>query len=298
MSESNFDKTCSIEKLHLALDLLISYLGNIKNKMAFAKMTLDFPHIIHYYDEARRQKWVVPILYSDEAMLGIDKPSGLPVIPERWHPEWPCVQSILHDRLDEKPMIVHRIDAGTSGVMIFARTAESHKNLSEQFSNHEVEKTYFAIVSGEIVGDEQMIEMPIDQHPSRDHRMMISKNGKPALTELRVVERFRGFTLVEARPKTGRQHQIRVHLQAIGHPLIVDPVYGSQDAFFLSAIKSRMHFKKDEEERPLLNRLSLHAASLRFRHPRTGEECVVAVDAPKDFQAVVKALRKYTALKP
>lgn len=262
------------------------------------KINLNSHPVIHYYDEARRQKWVVPIIYSDDTVFGIDKPSGLPVIPERWHPEWPCAQSILFDRLGEKPMIVHRIDARTSGVVIFARDAESHKNLSEQFSNHEIEKVYYAIVSGEIAADEQMIEMPIDQHPSHDHRMMISKNGKPALTGLRVVERFRGFTFVEARPKTGRQHQIRVHLQAIGHPLIVDPIYGSQDAFFLSAIKSRMHFKKDEEVRPLLNRLSLHAASLRLRHPRTGEECVVAVDAPKDFQAVVKALRKYAALKP
>ncbi len=262
-----------------------------------AKIILNIDQVIHYYDEARRQKWVVPILHSDDAVFGIDKPSGLPVIPERWHPEWPCAQSILQDRLEEKPMVVHRIDAGTSGVVIFARTAESHKNLSEQFSNHEVEKNYFAIVSGEIRADEQMIELPIDQHPSRDHKMMISKNGKPALTELRVVERFRGFTLVEARPKTGRQHQIRVHLQAIGHPLIVDAVYGSQEAFFLSAIKSRMHFKRDEEVRPLLNRLSLHAASLRFRHPRTDESCVVAAEAPKDFLAVVKALRKYATLK-
>lgn len=190
-------------------------------------------------------------------------------------------------------MIVHRIDAGTSGVVIFARHAESHKNLSGQFSNHEVEKIYFALVSGEICADEQMIDLPIDRHPSRDHRMIISKNGKPALTKLHVVERFRGFTLVEARPETGRQHQIRVHVQAIGHPLMVDPVYGSHDAFFLSSIKSRMHFRKGEAERPLINRLSLHAASLRLRHPRTGEECVVATEASKDFQAVVKALRKY-----
>lgn len=253
--------------------------------------------MIHFYDPGRQRKWAISILHQDEALIGIDKPSGVPVIPERWRPEWPCLQSILHERRGEKPFVVHRIDAATSGVVVMARTAEAHKMLSEQFAKHEVEKVYVAIVRGEIAADEQAIELPVAPHASRAGEMMIAKNGKPAMTRLRVVERFCGYTLIEARPSTGRQHQIRVHLQAISHPLIVDPIYGRQEAFYLSSLKPHLRVAKDEEQRALISRLTLHAASVRFRHPNSGAALLISAALPKDFLAALKSLRKYAPIR-
>ena len=167
------------------------------------------PEAVHFYDTGRQQKWAIPILYQDESMLSIDKPSGLPVIPERWHPS---------GRLEDW-----------------------------QAGHHEV----------------------------------------------RVLERFHGYTAVETRPATGRQHQIRVHLQAIGHPLVVDSLHGRNEAFYLSSLKTRMRFTNDEEERTLISRLSLHASSLRFRHPAPGESTIITATLPKDLLALLKALREY-----
>lgn len=263
--------------------------GTTKDQQTVTKSTAG----IHYYDNARHEKWRIPILYDDAALIAFNKPSGLPVIPERWHPEWPCLRSIATERLDIPLYVVHRIDASTSGLVLFAKTAATHRELCRQFAQHQVEKTYLALVKGEVAEDALTIQRSIAGHPNRPGVMTVSRSGKAALTSIRVLERFRGFTFLEVLPQTGRQHQIRVHLQAIGHPLLVDPIYGQSEAFFLSAIKAVFHLKEGEKEQPLIRRLTLHAAALRFQHPERKEQMTIMAPESKDFQAVLRNLRKY-----
>jgi RluA family pseudouridine synthase len=250
---------------------------------------------LHFYDSARREKWRIPLLYDDETAVAFNKPAGLPVIPERWHPDWPCLRSIATARLNQPIFVVHRLDAGTSGLVLLAKTASTHRELCRQFAQHQVEKTYLALVKGEVIEEALTIQRPIAPNPQRLGAMMIARHGKPAVTAIRVLERFRGFTLIEAQPQTGRQHQIRVHLQAIGHPLLVDPVYSHAEAFFLSSIKTGFHLKEGETEQPLIRRLTLHASSLRFYHPERKELIALVAPEAKDFQAAVRNLRKYAA---
>lgn len=250
---------------------------------------------IKYYDGPREQKWQIPILYEDETLIAFNKPSGLPVIPERWHPEWPCLRSIAIERLNIPLLVVHRLDAGTSGLILFAKTEAAHRELCRQFAQHQVEKIYLALVQGEVSDEQFTIERPIAANPRRSGVMMIARHGKPSTTTIRVLEKFRGASLVEAKPQTGRQHQIRVHLQASGHPLLVDPIYGQNEAFFLSAIKSQFHLKKGETEQPLIQRLTLHASALRFHHSERQELITLVAPEAKDFNIVVKNLRKYAA---
>jgi len=250
---------------------------------------------LHYYDRARQEKWRIPLLYHDESLIACNKPSGLPVIPERWHPEWPCLRGIATERLNIPILVVHRLDAGTSGLILFAKNEAAHRELCRQFAQHQVEKTYLALVKGEVSEDHFTIERAIAANPQRPGVMKIARDGKPSATMVRVLERFRGVTLVAAQPQTGRQHQIRVHLQAVGHPLLVDPIYGQNDAFFLSAIKNEFHLKKGETEQPLIQRLTLHASSVRFHHPERQEAMTLTAPEAKDFNTVAKNLRKYAA---
>lgn len=250
---------------------------------------------LHFYDSARQEKWRLPIVFQDDLLVAFNKPSGLPVIPERWHPDWPCLRTIAAARLQMPIFVVHRLDAGTSGLVLFAKTATAHRELCRQFARHQVEKTYVALVKGEMNEEAITIQRPLAPNPRRPGTMMIAHHGKPAVTTVRVLERFRGITLVEARPQTGRQHQIRVHLQSLGHPLLVDPIYSQTEAFFLSALKTNFRLKEGEKEHPLIRRLTLHASSLRFQHPEKEETMTLVAPAPKDLQAVLKNLRKYAA---
>ncbi|NUO80990.1 RluA family pseudouridine synthase [candidate division KSB1 bacterium] len=247
------------------------------------------------FDKARQQKWRIEILFEDDALLVLHKPAGLPVIPERYHPEWPCLQSIANEQLGTRVFAVHRIDLETSGVLLFAKNAEAHRELCRQFAAHEAEKIYWALVRGEVASDEQTIDLPLSPHPKKPGVTIVNKQGKPARTHCRVLERFRGFTWVELKPQTGRQHQIRVHLKALGHPLLVDSLYANTEAFFLSTLKSSYHKKEGEAEPSLIRRLTLHAQQLGIFHPTTKERMTFTAEAPKDFNAALKHLRKYAA---
>jgi len=249
----------------------------------------------------QHKKLRVTILHEDEHLLVIDKPAGVPVIADRWDLLMPNLRDLLNKRYG-KPAepdapgvwVVHRIDADTSGVMLFARSAEMHRALNEMFMERRVQKTYEAIVTGAPATTAGEIDLPLRPHSGRKHYMRVSKKGQPALTRYEVIETFRHYSLLSVSPVTGRRHQIRAHLRAIGCPLIVDPLYGNSRAFDLSMVKPG-YIKKNEPENEhhLISRLTLHARSIRFRHPFTDEDLLFEAREPKDFQAVLRALRKW-----
>ncbi len=234
------------------------------------------------------------IVFTDEDFVVVNKPSGLLSIPDRFRKHL----LNLHDLLSQKFAKVHpvnRLDRDTSGLVVFARNSEANVDLSERFSRQEPQKTYLALVKGEIPNENGVIDAPIGEHPDQPGLMRIDrKQGKPAVTEYRVIERFKGLTLIEARPRTGRQHQIRVHLAHIGHPLAVDSDYGGAGSIMLSSFKKSYKSGK-EGETPLLGRLSLHSWKLKFHHLRRQEDLELTAPLPRDFEVTLKQLRKYAA---
>lgn len=231
------------------------------------------------------------IVYDDDIVV-VNKSSGVLSIPDRFDKTIPNLRVLLEEKFG-RIWVVHRLDKETSGIMVFARNPESHKNLNQQFESQEVNKIYHAVVSGWILQDEFEIDIPLLTDPSNPSRTIPSARGKEALTLVRVLERFSIATLIECKLVTGRHHQIRVHCSAIGNPLLVDEIYGNNEAFFLSHIKRRYNLKKGEEEKPIISRLTLHSYSLEFRHPRTEELLSFTASYPKDFLALLSILRKY-----
>lgn len=234
------------------------------------------------------------ILFEDDSIVIVNKAPGVLSIPDRFEPDRPNLKSFLESRY-ESILVVHRLDRETSGVICFARTPEAHRDLSQQFEERSVRKFYLALVDGIPAPPEGQIDAGIARHPTQAGKMIASTKGKEALTLYRVIETFRHFALVEAEIKTGRTHQVRVHFQSIGHPLAVDPLYGRRSGFLLSEIKGKDYRqgKFQDEERPLMARTSLHSLRLTLRHPVTGREQSFEAPLPKDFEAVVKQLRKW-----
>jgi 23S rRNA pseudouridine955/2504/2580 synthase/23S rRNA pseudouridine1911/1915/1917 synthase len=235
------------------------------------------------------------ILHEDEHLIVVAKPAGLLTIPDRFGNKNSL--SAMLERKYGKVFIVHRLDRETSGVLCFGRHEAAHRHLSLQMERHTADKFYFALLDGILHHDEGEIDKPIGEHPSLPGKMMVTNAGKPSLTFYRAIERFQRFTLAEALIKTGRTHQIRVHFQSIGYPLAVDALYGRRDKIFLSEIKGRGYKsgKFTEEQRPLMERTSLHAARLRIEHPATGETMEFAAPLPRDFAALLSQLRKWGA---
>jgi 23S rRNA pseudouridine955/2504/2580 synthase/23S rRNA pseudouridine1911/1915/1917 synthase len=234
------------------------------------------------------------ILSEDNDIVVVNKPSGLLSIPDRFKKDEPNIRRILEEKYG-KIFVVHRLDKDTSGVMVFARHADSHRNLSMQFEHHSIDKRYLAIMAGVMTKDDVDIDIPLMPNPRVPGTMMPSARGKASHTSVHVLERFRVATYVECQLKTGRQHQLRVHCAAIGFPLLVDATYGRSSEFRLSQIKRRYRLQKDVEEQPIMSRTTLHAHSLSFTHPGSGEACTFVADPPKDFKALLTVLRKYSA---
>jgi RluA family pseudouridine synthase len=233
------------------------------------------------------------ILYQDEYQLVVNKPSGLLSVPDRYDAGKPNLMDWLRERYTDI-IKVHRIDKDTSGVICYARTTEAHRHLSLQFENHEIEKSYLALVDGQLTPTEGTIDRPIIPNPSRPGRMMTAGKGKNAITHYRVLETFQQFSWVEVTIETGRTHQIRVHLQYRGHALAVDEFYGTRNALALSEIKGRRYrLGKDQEERPLLRRLSLHAHRLGFIPYGKTEKQIFEAPLPKDLAVSLKQLQKW-----
>lgn len=236
------------------------------------------------------------ILFEDEHIIVVNKTAGVLTIPDRFGNKDSLLSAL--ERRYGVVFVVHRLDRETSGLLCFARHESAHRHLSMQFEKHSADKFYLAITEGTVHQEEGAIDKPIGEHPTVAGKMTIAMSGKASLTFYRVLERFKRFTLVETLIKTGRTHQIRVHLQSIGYPLAVDPLYGKRSAFFLSEIKGKSYKsgKFSEEERPLMERCTLHSARLRIDHPASGERLTFQCPPPKDFQALLTQLRKWNAM--
>jgi len=235
------------------------------------------------------------IRYEDEAILVVDKPAGMVVHPAAGNSRGTLVNALqFHCRHLSgiggvmRPGIVHRLDKGTSGLMVIAKSDEAHRHLSEQFKRRLVSKHYTALVHGNVRQDEGLVDAPVGRHPVERKKMSTaSRRGKAALTRWRVLERFGAVTLLEAKIETGRTHQIRVHLSALGHPVVGDSVYGGSKRIVESPAL-RAVLKK-------LSRQALHAGRLSFAHPVTGKEMTFESPLPEDMAEVTRFLREKVA---
>ncbi len=222
------------------------------------------------------------VVYNDDDIVVIDKPVGCAAHPS---PGWmgPTVvgaliaagYTISTSGPAERAGVVHRLDAGTSGLMIIAKTDAAYLKLKEMFRDHDVEKTYHALVQGHMDPSSGTIDAPIDRHPKEDHRFAVVATGKESITHYEVIEYYRSVSLVKVELETGRTHQIRVHFSALNHPLVGDTTYGADPVLG----------KKMKMSRPWL-----HALELRFNHPITGVALELVAPYPPDLQASLALL--------
>lgn len=244
----------------------------------------------------------VRVLHEDEHLLAIAKPAGLPVEPSRWgeHPVHlaGAITSWAQDRagagpLVKRPRVLHRLDLGTSGVLLFALTLEAERFYRGLFAAAAVAKTYQALVIG-VPDGPGAVDAPLAPDPRHEGRMKVDGSGKESLTLYAPLENFRGHCWLEARPRTGRTHQIRVHLAHVGHPLAVDPLYGGADALYLSHFKRGYRPKPGRPERPLLDRLSLHAAAVTLPRYEGGADLTITAPLPDDLERTLRQLRRWS----
>jgi tRNA pseudouridine32 synthase/23S rRNA pseudouridine746 synthase len=222
------------------------------------------------------------ILYHDDALLVVNKPAGLATLPDGYDPTLPHVKSLLEQEYG-RLWIVHRLDKDTSGVLLLARTAHAHHFLNTQFDQRQVSKVYHALVAGSPGWDETTVDLPLRPNGDRRHRTVVDPQaGKPAITHLKVLERFAGACLLEAIPTTGRTHQIRAHLVSLGLSILEDRLYAGR--------QSRV--ENDENPLPgMLRGMGLHARSLEVTHPTTGERMVFEAPYPLEWDQLLQKLR-------
>ena len=235
----------------------------------------------------------IEILYEDDNLVVANKPAGLLVIPDRFNAEIPSLNKLMEAKLKQKVWVVHRLDKDTSGVICFAKNEQAHRYLSILFQERDVNKFYAGLVLGIVNPPEGRIESPIAEHPAVNGKMIVAKKGKMAVTDYKVAEQWPLYSLMQFQIHTGRTHQIRVHMQSIGHPIVCDELYGDGEPFLLSRIKRKYRMsEKDEQEKPLLSRLALHAYRLQFM-TEDGQEITVDAPLPRDIAACVKQLNKW-----
>lgn len=241
------------------------------------RITVTFPE----EPTVRPESLPLDVVYEDEYLLVVNKPAGMVV-----HPAARVVSGTLVNALlahcpqvadvggPDRAGIVHRLDRETSGLIVVAKNPETHASLQRQFKRRLVRKTYVALVEGQVSPREGIIEVPIGRDPKDRTRMAVSRTGRPAITQYRVVEVFPQYTLLEVRPHTGRTHQIRVHLAWLGYPVVGDRVYGRRRQTLLPD----RHF--------------LHARELAFTHPVTGEKLTLSAPLPPELTALLNQLRR------
>lgn len=253
-----------------------------------------------------REFWEIPVLFEDDHLLAIDKPSRLLSCPDRYDPARPNLMGLLHrdikrgapwaaQRNTTYLANAHRLDFETSGILLLAKNKPALVHLANQFGSEKPVKTYIALVHGLPPEPKFECSQPLAPHPARPGLMRIdSKHGKKSRTLFEVIETFRSHALLACTPLTGRTHQIRVHLKAAGFSLVGDALYGG-GLLLLSHLKADYRLKKDREERPLLARVALHATRLTVRHPATESPVTIESAWPKDLTVAVKYLRKFRA---
>ena len=230
--------------------------------------------------ELKAQDIPIAIVYEDKDIIVVNKPKGMVVHPANGNPDGTLVNAIMAICKDSlsgiggeiRPGIVHRLDKDTSGLLIVAKNDIAHVNMSEQIKRHEVKKTYIALVRGVVKENEATIDMPIGRSNSDRKKMAVTKNGKNAVTHIKVLKRYDKYTLLEINIETGRTHQIRVHLAHIGYPVIGDYIYSN-----------------GKNEFGIIGQC-LHAKSLEFKHPITGKDMKLEAPLPEYFEKVLQEL--------
>lgn len=243
----------------------------------------------------RTTKGLPPVLFEDESLIAFDKPSGLLIAPDRWDKAKDNLMDMIHEKLSPDIFNAHRLDRETSGIVLCARNKEILQPLCRLFESRDIVKEYSALVRGGPAEDRGTVALALAEDPARPGQMVVSKDGKHAETEYVVTRRWNGYAMVTLHPLTGRTHQLRVHMAALGSPILSDRFYGSNRTLFLSHIKPGYKFKKNEDEKPLMRRLALHAGSLRFTHPVTGAAIEIASPLPHEFEVSIKYLDRFAS---
>lgn len=232
--------------------------------------------------ELKAQDIPIEIIYEDEDIIVVNKPKGMVVHPANGNPDGTLVNAIMAICKDSlsgiggeiRPGIVHRLDKDTSGLLIVAKNDKAHVNMSEQIKNHQVKKTYIALVRGIVKENEATIDMPIGRSNSDRKKMAVTKNGRNAVTHIKVLKRYDKYTLLEVNIETGRTHQIRVHLSHIGYPVIGDYTYSN-----------------GKNEFGVVGQC-LHAKELEFKHPITNKEMKLEAPLPEYLEKIIQTLEK------
>jgi tRNA pseudouridine32 synthase / 23S rRNA pseudouridine746 synthase len=231
----------------------------------------------------------ISMLYVDESLLVINKPAGISTLPDGYHPSLPHIKSLLEQQYG-RLWIVHRLDKETSGVLLLARSAQAHRSLNTQFEQRLVNKAYHALVSGVPEWQEQTVNLPLRPNGDRQHRTVVDlASGKPADSRFKVLQRFAHHCLLEAIPETGRTHQIRAHLSAIGLYIIGDHLYKKPSG--PPAEHGNPRTQPDPGPRlDILQGMALHAISLEFSHPLTAERMKFTAPYPEALRSVLAQL--------
>ena len=261
--------------------------------------------VIKLSSPATREFWEIPVLFEDDHLLALNKPPGLLTSPDRYDPQRPNLMKLLHQGItDGKPWArernltylsnAHRLDFETSGVLLLAKDKPTLVALADLFGTNQPVKTYVALLPGNPPQPRWEVDASLAPHPTKPGLIRVdSKHGKKSRTLFEVRESFGRFALVQARPLTGRTHQIRVHLKHWGLPVCGDTLYGGPP-LLLSDIKDVYRLKPGKTERPLISTTALHAEQLELVHPATGGPVRITAEWPKDLQVAIKYLRRYT----
>ena len=237
----------------------------------------------------------IEIIYENADILVVNKPTGVSVTKDRTGAEsiLPILQRQLA-RLAPELRLVHRLDKDASGVMMLAKNIAAQRQLTRQFEQRSLKKLYLALVAGTPSQPQGRIEAPIAPSRKQPQKMVIDcSGGKYALTQWRLLADFGNLSLLAVSPMTGRTHQIRVHLQSVGMPIAIDPLYGSQTPLFLSHLKADYRLGRNQVENPLIDRLTLHAYQLELSPPDLAEPLRFVAGLDKRFSATLKMLTKY-----